>query len=51
MIQELGMRGLELVQLAQREYVLTQIEKQKLIEMRSNKEWRDHDRLGRPRFT
>ena len=40
MIQELGMQGLELAQLAQREYVLTQIEKQKLIEMRSNKEER-----------
>ena len=40
MIQELGMQGLEFAQLAQREYVLTQIEKQALIERRANKEER-----------
>ena len=40
MIQELGMPGLELAQLAQREYVLTQIEKQTLIDMIANKEER-----------
>lgn len=38
MIQELGLPGLELAQLAQREFVMTQIEKQKLIELRENKE-------------
>lgn len=35
MIQELGIKGLEMAQLAQREYVLSQIERQTLIDLRT----------------
>ena len=35
MVQELGLKGLDLIQLAQREYVATQIERQTLIDLRA----------------